>query len=508
MPGADPRADRVVTGRGGLRRAAIRAAGGTAVALFLTQLLSLAVYAALARLAAPDVFGVLAAASVLVAVGEMVADSGMTAAVVQRRDRLEAAAATALVSRIVSSIVLALIALAASPLVGLYFGSSEIALVAAALPGVLVVNAITAVPGALLQRRLAMRRWLIVEPAGVISFGTTAAIGLTSNLGVWALVLGWYVSAVTRAVGMWVTLRWKPQLRLVSFGMWLELARYSRHIFVAEVLRNGTSIATTAIVGRYLGPGSLGQFRFAWRLVTQAVEPVLKGIGYVVQPTLIRVTDDSARTSAGVLSALRLLSLTAAPVSAMFIPLGEPLAVLLFGEQWRGTGSIAMALSGMSFALILESLSSEVFKGRARPDILPRMHGLLAVLSIVLMAALIPFGARGVALALSLSMLCVAFYALRTLTGLVGISARGVVEAIVPPVVSASVMAGTVYVFDRSVISLDEGQPAEALARISIDLAVGLTIYILLMAVVGKEALKDARAALDSLRRLRPAAAN
>jgi O-antigen/teichoic acid export membrane protein len=507
MAGARPTADPVVTQKGGLRRATTRAAGGTAVAVVLTQVLSLAVYAGLARLATPAVFGVLAAASLLVAIGEMVADSGMTAAVVQRRDRVDAAAATALVSRVVMSVILALVALAASPLVGLYFGSREVALVAAALPGLLVINAVTGVPGALLQRRLALHRWLIVEPAGVISYGIVAAIGLTSDLGVWALVLAWYVSAVTRAAGIWVALRWRPRLRLVSFAMWRELARYARHIFVSEMLRNATSIATTAIVGRYLGPGSLGQFRFAWRLVTQAIEPVLKGGGHVLQPALVRVADDSARTTAGVLSALRLLSIVAAPVSAMFIPLGEPIAVVLFGDQWRGTGVIAAALCGMAFALVLESLSSEVFKARGRPDILPRMHGLLAILSISLMVVLIPFGAPGVALGLSLSTLCVAFYALRRLTILVGISPGEVVQAIMPPVVSASLMAGTLYFFDREVISLDDQPLGEALARISIDVVVGLVIYLLSMAVVGREALKELRATLVSLSRMRGAEA-
>lgn len=507
MTGPRASGDPVVAQGGGLRRATTRAASGTAVAVVLTQLLSLAVYAGLARLATPTVFGVLAAASVLVAIGEVVADSGMTAAVVQRRDRVDAAAATALVSRVVMSVILGVLALGASPLVGLYFESSEVALVAAALPGVLVVNAMTAVPAALLQRRLAMRRWVVIEPAAVVSFGIASAIGLASDLGVWALVLGWYASALTRAVGMWVTLRWRPQLRLVTFAMWLELARYSRHIFASEALRQATSIATTAIVGRQLGPGTLGQFRFAWRLVTQAIEPVLKGGGYVLQPALVRVADDPARTRAGVLSALRLLSIVAAPVSAMLIPLGEPIAVVLFGDQWRGTGVIAMALSGMAFALVLESLSSEVFKARGRPDILPRMHGLLAILSISLMVVLSPFGARGVALGLSLSTLCVAFYALRRLTILVGISPREVVQAIMPPVVSASLMAGSLYLFDREVIPLDDRRLGEALAGISIDVIVGLAIYLLSMAVVGREALNELRATLVSLPRMRGAEA-
>ena len=80
----------------------------------LGQLINLAIYVVLARLATPEDFGVLAAGGVVVMAGSLLAGSGMSAAVIQRRDRLEEAASTAVVSTVVGGILLTLGALARS----------------------------------------------------------------------------------------------------------------------------------------------------------------------------------------------------------------------------------------------------------------------------------------------------------------------------------------------------------------------------------------------------------
>ena len=62
------------------------------------RLLTLGFYIVLARLATPEEFGQFAAASIVVNVGLLFTESGMLAALIHRRDRIEAAASTAVVS--------------------------------------------------------------------------------------------------------------------------------------------------------------------------------------------------------------------------------------------------------------------------------------------------------------------------------------------------------------------------------------------------------------------------
>src|SRR5438034_8525573 len=116
-----------------LTRVVARGVTLSSAGLILTQVLNLAIYIVLARLASPEVFGMFAAASILAAIGELVSESGLRAALIQRRERLEDALSTAFFAALAGGALFTLLSAVLSPLVGLYFRSREIGLLALAM---------------------------------------------------------------------------------------------------------------------------------------------------------------------------------------------------------------------------------------------------------------------------------------------------------------------------------------------------------------------------------------
>jgi O-antigen/teichoic acid export membrane protein len=499
----EQRESAAIEGAGGLRAAAGRNASVAGAMNITVQLLLLATYVILARLTTPTVFGLFAAGSILLSIGETFSESGMTAALLQRRDRVDEAAATALASTFVGGIALGVVALALSPLVGLYFHSSETGVVAAALSGSLVLNGVTGVPAVLLQRRFALRRWF-VEPIATCFFGLVSGLTLFGGLGVWGLVIGWYAACVTRAAGYWLAIRWVPTWRSATWAMWRELARFARHILAGQLLTEVQRVASTALIGRYLGPRELGEFRFGWRLVNQVTAPVLAANAYTIQPALIRLDDEPARVRTAVLSSLRIVSLIALPLGAVFVPLGTTIAVVVLGEAWRGSGPIMVLLAGMGIAQALTSVPSEIFKARGRADLVPRMHLLWTATSLALMIAFLPFGARGVACAWSVSTILVALYALGNIPRITPVLLREIVGAILPPLVSSSLAVGAVFAA-KSVFGV--GTPHANVATFGwliVELAVGAAVYVAATAVLAPAALRETAETLVMAVRRRP----
>src|SRR5881396_3313672 len=80
----------------GLTGVVLRGAGLSATGFLLTNLLTLGFYVALARLATPRDFGVLAAGSVLVYFSATFVESGLAAALIRRREDVDEAANTVL----------------------------------------------------------------------------------------------------------------------------------------------------------------------------------------------------------------------------------------------------------------------------------------------------------------------------------------------------------------------------------------------------------------------------
>jgi PST family polysaccharide transporter len=474
------------------RRRAVRAGTLATLALVTSQTISFIGFIVLARLAPPRTFGAYAAASILLGVGMLFTDSGMRAAVIQRQDRLDEAASTAFAANILGGLVLGGVAAASAPLIGHFFHSGEITRAAAVLAGIIPIHAVQIVPGALLQRRVSFRLPFI----GVLASTAYVAAGivtLANGLGVWGLVVATYAAAVASTAGIFALSSWRPSLALISQEIWWSLSRYGRPVVLSLFLREVGLAGSTAVVGRLLGPGDLGRFRFAQRVALQISGAVVTGSAYVLLPAFARIWQDEKRFQASVLRSLRTLTLIVFPLSLSLIPLGQPFATIFLEGTWEDTGSILIAMSGVGIALALDSISSEAFKATGRTELLPRMHGLTAAVPIALMLAFKDRGAAGMGLAMSLGMLVVAAYALWALSGVTHIPFRIILSQIRPAATGALLMAAGVYLLDRQFVHAGANQGLLGLFLFALDLLLAGGLYLGSLLLVSRNAVLELR---------------
>jgi PST family polysaccharide transporter len=473
---------------GNLSRTVARGAGVAWLSGMLVQVVLLVTYIGLARLAPPEVFGTFAAASILVAFGALFVESGMTAALVHRQDRVDEAAATALVSTLLGGIALSLLSAALAPVVGAVFRSGEITTVALAVSGLHLVHAAAIVPTALLQKRLAYVRRAVVDPLWMATYGGVAAVLLVSGFGVWALVVATYASAAVRTALTWALLHQWITPRLASFAMWRELAGYARHVLVSEFLRHAGAIAHTAGIGRFLGTPDLGQYNFGNQIATQASSPVVTASAFVLFPAFTRISSDRERLSSAFQRALTSLCFVAIPLSLAFFPFGKSLAVLLLGPEWAAAGDVltSLCLVGASVALI--SISAEVFKATGRPDLLPRMHLLSAIAPISAVAVGVSFGIVAIAACTSIGLASVAASGIWAACAVTHTPRHRAGRIVLAPFVNAASVAVLFFAVDRGVVD-----PASRHAVVGFLLLIGEAIlagglYLLAMRLTAPKA--------------------
>jgi O-antigen/teichoic acid export membrane protein len=469
---------------GGITRIVVRGVGLAASGFVLSNFLTIASYLVLARLVTPREFGVLAAGSLLVYLSATFVESGLAAALVRRDEDVDEAASTVFFATAVAGAGFALLALAASPLVGHFFGSGHVGAVAAAMAGILFLRSLGIVPNTLLQMRFSFLRRVVVAPSGAFAFGVTAITATASGWGVWGLVLGSYVSTSVELVLAWAFARWRPRPRLASFAMWRSLAAFGRHVLAADIVMGGADKVDAVVIGRLLSTAALGQYRYAWRVAVLPLTAVVNVAAYVLYPAFARIADDDERFRAAFLRALRWLSIVGLPASLILLPLGEPLVVLAFGRAWLPAGRALTAMCFFAAGHTYDSLASEGWKAAGRPDMLPRMHVLSAVSLVVLMLAFLPFGLTGMGAALSLSSLAVAVYALRGAGHVLGIAWSRLVDEIWPPALAAAAMAGALFALERGVTQSDTRGVALGLALIATEALLGVAMFLAVLLTV------------------------
>lgn len=487
---------------GGLTGRVVRGVSLAGGGFILARGISLATYVVLARLVTPEELGQFTAGSILVGIGLLFAGSGMLAALIHRRDRLEEAAATAVIATVLAGVLIALLGLAASPAIGSIFDSDTVAAVAAAMAGVLFLQSARVVPNALLQRRFSFLRRLVVEPASAVAFGAGAIIATSNGMGVWGLVVGQYASVVTDLVLSWGLVRWRPKLGLASFSMWRELIGYGRHVLAGSAVRRIGDRIPVVAAGGFIGNASLGQLQYANRIVSTPFALLVAGISYVIFPAFARISEQAGRFKPAFLRSLRWTTVVAMPIGLILIALGEPLAVLAFGERWREAGEATIALCLFIPAQAIAAVTGEGFKGTGRPAERTKANVVGVLAGVATMAALLPpFGLIGVAIGISVDAIASAAYSVSRTRRALGIAAREILAVIVAPLLAAVAMVAALLPLELLVVDAASHGTAAGLLLLAGEGVLGFALYALALRILAPGLGGELR---DLLRRARP----
>jgi O-antigen/teichoic acid export membrane protein len=352
-----------------LRDEAARGALWSLAAQWGIKMSGLVTFVILARILAPEQFGVMALGSTLAFVLTLLADFGFSAYLIQATNPDQRTFSTAFWVSVGTSAALALLLVAlAWPLSDL-FEAPEAAPVIAALSVTVLVDSLRSVPGALLKRRFQFGALAMQMLVGNVA-GQIMAIGLAlAGAGVWALVgQAWTLSLVSLLLIVRAA-RWRPSLEF-SGSTALLIARYGGHVIGAGLAGQLAKWLTSGITSRYLGLTAVGYLAMSQRITMVAVETVGHASNQFANSLFASVKHDSARLQNAYLSGQTLVGAVAVPLLAVLTINAELLIPTLLGEDWRGAVPVfqLLALGGIGQVLAW-TINRPLLLAVGRPEI-------------------------------------------------------------------------------------------------------------------------------------------
>jgi PST family polysaccharide transporter len=162
----------------------------------------------LARLLGPEPFGIIAVALLIISIGNLVIESGLGAALIQKEELDKQDVTFVFSIQMAISLVLAFIVVALAPWIANQFGSRSDAPILQIMALILIFQGFTQVPSALLRRELKFKQ---IQTAQVISFlvgygGVGLPLAL-SGYGVWSLVSGQIIQCAVNAAVLFFSAR-------------------------------------------------------------------------------------------------------------------------------------------------------------------------------------------------------------------------------------------------------------------------------------------------------------
>lgn len=403
-------------------------------------LFGMIVLAVLARLLTPADFGLIAMVAVLSGFLQILADAGVSSAIVQHDALTPAQLNTVfLVSLLTGALVGVVVALAA-PWIASFYGDQ-------ALVPILYVSALNSlfialgkVPSGLLERDL---RFDLIARADLLAGLCSGLLALgvaLSGGGYWALLARDLSLCLLRSVLRLRASRWRPTASFAREGLG-EVLGFSGHVTSFTMLNYWARNADNLLIGRLYGSSALGFYSRAYALMLYPLELFTATVNPVLHPTLARLFPDREAMLIFYTKVLRLIASLCIPVMAGLAVMAPETVLLIWGDAWGPSVPIFGIFCVIGAFQPLLSTSGAVFQATDRADLLLRVGGLNALVLVTGIILGMPHGVRGVAVSYSLAYALIflpTFYVV--FTTLLGGSLRTLGQLIWRPLVIAGLL--------------------------------------------------------------------
>lgn len=471
--------------------AAVHGTRHTALAQVLVQGVRFATSIVLARMLAPDAFGVVALASVVSLFLDQVKDMGTGAVLIQRESVDQVLLSSVFHLNLVLGAVLAggLYA-AADPLAGL-LGDARVGPVLQVLAVLTFVGALGQVHHSLLRRSL---RFGTIAAITSVSAMVTAVVSIAlaaADSGYWSLVVGMVAGTVSSTVLAWVLCNWRPSCT-ASAAKLRSILGYSLHLFGSNLTFLFFSQVDKVIVGRFLGASALGIYSMAQRTVTSPVSAVGQAVSEVTFPSFSRRQDDDRALSRAFIRSSRAIGAVTWPAMVGLAVLAEPAVRVVFGPTWHDLVPVIWILAPVAAVLSVSSNSADLVLAKGRSDIAFRWGVVYCVVLTGLELAGVRWGLVGVAASLAVGVSVLVPIGLHLAFRLVGLRMTDFVKALAPQTLVTALMGAAALAVSLGLAAVDAG----ALAQLVVGTLSGGMVYVGLLLLWHPPVVDDLRLGL------------
>ncbi len=456
-----------------IRRRTVRAIGASGLAGGLGKLISLLSTLVLARILAPEDFGLLALATTVTGLIGYLNEVGIGASIVQRQNVSPAEINGCFGIALLTSGALAAVTFLLSWPAASFFAMPALQPVIAVIGFGFLFGALNTVPAALLRREMRLQAVLWLGVVGAVVQSLVAIPLAMLGLKHWALVGAFFTGSLVATVWYWRVVPWRPTLPL-RLREGRKLFDYGLNITYTRLLWHLYTNVDKLIVGKLLGERAVGVYDMGKSLAGLPATQVTGLVTAIALPVFANLQTDPPRLRAAILRLTRGVAYLMFPALAGLAVVADDLVDVLLGAQWHAAVVPLQALCVGELVRSVAALLSQVLISTGNVRRLVRYSALCAVV----LPSAIAFGAwrlglLGVSLAWAVVYPVLSLWLLREVTHVTGVRYRDYGAALRQPVLGATVMTCCVFGVDRALDACGAG----ALGSLIVCVATGVLVY-------------------------------
>ncbi|MFV9482462.1 lipopolysaccharide biosynthesis protein [Christiangramia sp. ASW11-125] len=374
-----------------LQKKALSGISWTFVEQFGSQAIGFIVQIVLARLIAPEEFGLLGMILVFNAVGNSLSDSGMSQSLIRSDKPDEEDFSTVFSINFAVSVFLYLLFYFTAPFISEFYDQPRLTDLIRVYSIVIVINSLFIIQKTRLTYELNFKYQMKAQLPALFLSGLTGIVLAYLNFGVWALVYMRVVTGIALTVIYFFQTRWIPTIKINRVKL-KEHFDFGYKVALSGIMSRVVSNIYPMIIGKYFSAAMVGYYTRALTMKDFPEITISNTLDKVVYPLFARIKNDNIQLK-NAYQKIQILSLfVLSSVMLLLIITAEPLFGLLLGEEWLPAVPYFQILCIMGVFYPINKYNSNILKVKGRTDLYLKMTVWSNILLIIGIALTVKFG--------------------------------------------------------------------------------------------------------------------
>ena len=245
----------------------------------------------LARLLAPDDFGLIALVVAVIAIANVFVQSGLGTALIQKKDADDTDFSSVFYASLFLSTVIYALIFFTAPLIADFYNKPELVPIIRVLTLSLFIGVFNSIQYAYIARQMLFKKLFFRSIGAMIPSSIIGIVMAFSGFGVWALVAQQLSNSFLAVIIMLFVVPWRPKL-LFSFERLGKLFSFGWKLLVSSIIDTVYSQLQSIIIGKMFSPANLAFYDRGSHFPYIVVNNINNSIQAVMLPSLSAYQDD------------------------------------------------------------------------------------------------------------------------------------------------------------------------------------------------------------------------
>lgn len=297
------------------------------------QVVTFIVSVILARLLAPEDYGTIALVTVFTTILQVFVDSGLSIALIQKKNADDLDFSSVFYFNFVVCIVLYIVMFLAAPAIAGFYDNNSLTSIIRVISLTIVVSGVKGIQQSYVSRNMLFKRFFFATLGGTV-FSAFLGISLAyAGGGVWALVAQQLSNTIIDTLILWITVKWRPK-KMFSWERLEVLLSFGWKLLVSSLLDTVYNNLRNLIIGKIYSPADLAYYNQGDKFPKLVVTNINNSIDSVLLPTLSNEQDNRERVKNMTRRAIKTSTYVMAPLMMGLAFCSRSIIRIVLTEKW------------------------------------------------------------------------------------------------------------------------------------------------------------------------------